>query len=546
MNNHDENEHKLERKQEFDECTLKAICATSPTLSAVQEVILLHLKELAFYLLELNKMGACNEVLKHCLMDALSIIVINSDLNQKEYKELIFSLEKHITQVKLVYKEECEKCQKNPHFIKTHFRHNKDFNLSNGIKNGEKYIKERIAAMSVEQKNLFDIMLMILKSTYIRAFELLSLGEDPKEACMAVLTMLNSMNFIDTPAEKIKIQLEENATVFYDILTRLKDKKEEIYGKMSLSEVSFSSKPSTKAIMVVGCNIKELELVLQATEGRGIDVYTHGLDMLMAHSFPKFREYKHLVGHFGQWCDNALLDMVMFPGAILMTRHAVQKTEYIYRGRLFTTDLVAPRGVIRIIDHDFEPLIQAALAAKGFKKGQQRPSRNVGFSKEALSQKVNEVMDKMEKGEIKHLYVVGLLNFENEHKDYFESFFKLVPKDCFIFSFAHEKNGKNVTHLDSIYDYTLLCTLLEELSKRKPLSEIKMSLFLTSCNRHTIATIFGLKKLGVNDIYMSKCQPNLANPLLIECMKTNFAVKEFFDPKADVKDTLKLEGEGLG
>lgn len=532
-----------EHKLEFDECSIKAVCSASPTLSAIQEVILLHLKELSFYLLELKKMGACNEVMKHCILDTLSLIVINSNLNQKQYKELILSLENNLSQAKKLYKEECEKNEKNPHFIKSHFKHNKDFSLSGGIKKGEKYIKERVTTLSIEQKNLFDIMLMILKSTYIRAFELVKLGEDPKAACMAVLSMLNAMNFTDTPEEKIIAQIDNNSSVFYDTLRGLIAKKEECYGKMSQNEVSFSTSAPAKAIMVVGCNIKELEMVLKATDGRGVDVYTHGLDMLMAHTFPKLRGYKHLKGHFGQWCDNALLDFVMFPGAILMTRHAVQKTEYLYRGRLFTTDLIAPIGVIRIDNEDFEPLIQAALTAKGFRKGQQRPSRQVGFSEEALSKKVNEVMDKMEKGEIKHIYVVGLLNYEDEHKDYFDKFFKLVPKDCFIFSFAHSKNGKNIMHLDSIFDYTLLCMLLELLSKRKPLREISMSVFLTSCNRHTVATIFSLKKLGVKNIYMSKCQPNLANPSLIETMKNKFGVKEFFDPKEDIENTFGDKGK---
>lgn len=533
------NNYGQEHKQEFDECVVKAVCSASPTLSAIQEVILLHLKELSFYLLELKKMGECREVMKHCVLETLSIIVINSNLNQEQYKELIVSLEHNLSQAKIVYKEVCEKNNINPHFIKTHFKHTKDFSLSGGIQKGEQYIKERLKKFSAEQKNLFDIMLLLLKSIYIRAFELIKLGEDPHGACMAVLSMLNSMNFADASPEQLREQIIENSTVFFETLNRLIAKKEECYGKMEQREVSFSTVAPAKAIMVVGCNIKELELVLKATEGRGVDVYTHGLDMLMAHTFPKLSEYPHLKGHFGQWCDNALLDFVMFPGAILMTRHAVQKTEYLYRGRLFTTDLIAPRGVVRIENDDFEPLIQAALSAKGFRKGQQRPSRQVGFSEEALSLKVSEVLDKMERGEIKHLYVVGLLNYENEHKEYFDKFFKLIPKDCFVFSFAHSKKGKNVLHIDSIFDYMLLCTLLRRLSEKKPLKDLSMSVFLTSCNRHTIATIFSLKKLGIKNIYVSKCQPNLANPSLIETMKNDFGIKEFFDPKEDIENTLR-------
>jgi len=532
------NNNDSQKSQEFDECKLRAICSISPHLSAIQEIILSYLKELSFYLLELGKIGTEDEIMKHCVLGALSVIVANSDLNQEQYKELILSLDQNLAQSKKVYFDICEKNNISPHFLKTHFKRIKDFSLNNGIKRGEKYSQIKNNILTVEQRNLFDIMLMLLKSIYIKAFELKSLGEEPYEICRALASMLNLMNFLDTPAEKIKEVIVENGLIFYNLLNRLIVKKQELYGKMDEKETSFSTIPG-KAIMVVGCDIKELEMVLQATEGKNIDVYTHGLDMIMAHTFPKLREYKHLVGHFGQWYDNALLDFVMFPGSILMTKHAVQKSEYLYRGRLFTTDLIAPRGVIRIIDNNYEPLIEAALSAKGFRKGQQRPQMKIGFSEEELSVKVNEVLDKIEKNEIKHLYIVGLLNYERTHKDYFDKFFKLVPKDCFVFSFAYEKSGKNIMHINSIFDYAVICKFLELLSKRKPINEIPISMFLTNCHRHTIASIINLKILGVRNIYISKCPPNLVNPTLINIMKTTFGIHEFFDPKEDIAKTLE-------
>lgn len=538
MDNHND----FKPKEDFNECKIRAICATTPTLSAIQEVILMHLKELAFYLLELKKMEAAEEIMQHCLLGALSIIVANSTLSEEQYKELILSLDKNLSQTKQLYIETCKKMGKSPHFLKTHFKHTKDFSLNAGIKKGEKYIKDKAKFQSAEQKNLSDIMLLFLKSVYIRAFEMRELGEIPREECLAILNILNSMNFPDTPMEKIKENIEKTADIFNQTINRLISKKEEKYGKTEPTEVSFSTTPG-KAIMVVGCNINELDLILKATEGRGIDVYTHGLDMLMAHTFPKFKNYKHLVGHFGQWHDNALVDYAMFPGSILMTRHAVQKSEYFCRGRLFTTDLVPSRGVIKIIDNNYEPLIQSALTAKGFRKGQQRPSKNIGFSVQELFKKIDKVMDRVEKGEIKHIYVIGLLNNENEHKEYFEKFFKLMPEDCFAFSLAINKSGKNILHVDSIYDYALITRLLEKLAERKPLSKIDLSIFLTSCNRHTVATILSLKKLGIKNIYMSKCPPNLANPSLIESLKKNFGIMEFLDPKEDIEKTLKTKDE---
>lgn len=531
------NHYEPEKSQEYDECVIRAICSSSPSLIAIHEVIFMYLKELSFYLLELKKTGTQNEGAKHCLFDALSVVLTGINLNQQQYKEIISKLDNTLSTVKKEYIIQCEKNKKNPCFLKPIFKHLKDFSLSNGIKKGEKYIRAKLVILTSEQKHLHDIMIMMLKSLYLRAFELKNIDGEFEDVCYLLLSALNMMNFPDTPSEKLKEKIDEMAALFYELQNRLISKKDEVYGKAELTEVSFSS-TTGKAIMVVGCNIKELETVLRATEGRDVDIYTHGLDMLIAHTYPWFKQYGHLKGHFGQWCDNALWDYAMFPGSILMTRHAAQKTEYIYRGRLYTTDLVPQSGVIKIENKNLEPLIQAALTAKGIRKGQKRPSLNIGFNEEEFSKRVNDVFDRLEKGELRHLYVVGLLNHERTHKEYFDRFFKLVPKDCFIISFAHEKTGKNIMHLNSVFDYSVACKFLELLSKRTKLDKIKVSLFLTSCNRHTVATILGLKKLGVKNIFMSKCPPKLANPALIDFIKETYRIEEFFDPKEDIEKTL--------
>ena len=83
------------------------------------------------------------------------------------------------------------------------------------------------------------------------------------------------------------------------------------------------------------------------TKDKNIDVYTHG-EMIIAHTYPKFREYKHLIGHFGVGVENCLLDFATFPGAILITKYAVENIEYLYRGRLFTMDSFVPKGAIKM------------------------------------------------------------------------------------------------------------------------------------------------------------------------------------------------------
>ena len=101
----------------------------------------------------------------------------------------------------------------------------------------------------------------------------------------------------------------------------LRNKQEERYGKQRVNEVSYSTTPA-KAILVVGSNIRELEDVLEAVKNQNIDVYTHD-EMMIAHTFPKFAEYKNLKGQYGQGLENCLLDFATFPGPIVLTRHSL-------------------------------------------------------------------------------------------------------------------------------------------------------------------------------------------------------------------------------
>ena len=102
--------------------------------------------------------------------------------------------------------------------------------------------------------------------------------------------------------------------------------------------------------------IRELEIVLDKLKNENIDIYTHD-EMMLAHTFPKFSEYTHLKGQFGQGVENCLLDFATFPGPIILTKHSLHNIENFYRGSLFTTDYISsPKGIIKIENNDLSDL----------------------------------------------------------------------------------------------------------------------------------------------------------------------------------------------
>lgn len=524
-------------KNESDECIAKGICSVNPILSSLHEVVLLHLKELSFYLLKLKELGMKNEKIRDTILDALFSVVINAEYEQNQFREIIKQLDTDIEESKVIYKNFCEKNSIDFESLKTYFKHSKGFSLTEAIKKGEKYFLKKNSSFTSQQKNLYDLVLFLLKSMSIKIMELKRLGKENDEYYYAILSMLNSLNLSEFSEEKAKEEIQKFIKIYYKSVTDVFNTQIELYGEMTPVDVSFSTKPG-KAILVSGSDYKKLELVLKATEGKNIDVYTHGLEMLMTHALPKLRSHPNLKGHFGSGINTSLIDFAEFPGAILMTKATLQRAEYLYRGRLFTLDPIAPPGIIKIKDQNFEPLIKSALDSKGFIHGREKPSLKVGFSEKEINVKLDEIIDKIINNGIKHLYIVGLFNYTNICTEYSETFLKLLPKDCFAISLSCKASGENIFHVDSFYDYSLLYKILKHLDNKIPLNELKLSIFITRCDKHSIASLIYLKEIGVKNIYMCECPPSLINPAMMKVVQEIFGIKEFTNPKHDIEETL--------
>ncbi|MDD3435748.1 MAG: hypothetical protein PHC64_01200 [Candidatus Gastranaerophilales bacterium] len=522
---------------QYDDFITKGVCATDPTLSALQEVILIYLQELAYYLLKLKKFGAQNEIIKENILEAISGIITNIEYNNEQFQKLIMILADDLNQAKILYANFCYKENIETAFLKPYFKSGGKLNINEIIKKGEKHFIQRNIDYTSEQKNLFDIIILFIKRLCMKIIQIKSYNKDYEKAYETILILLSTLNFSDMSINEIKSIIETCDLEYYKLVRVLYEAQEEVYGKRESVYIPFSPR-NGKAVLVSGIDLKQLEAVLEATKNKGVDVYTHGMTMLMAHTLLKFREYTHLVGHFGKGSENSLFDFAAFPGAILMTSYLFQKIEYLYRGRLFTTDALAPKGIVKIKNNDFEPLIQAALQAKGFTKQQQKIIFRVGHKQKEMEEKVKDLIEKLETKEIKHLYILGILNSDSEYKEYIDKFLKILPKDCFAASLAHEQNEENILHVDSFYDYLFIYRVLEKFKEIKPLEELKISIFITKCDQYTLTNIINFINMGIKSIYLCKCIPTLINPAMVETMRKVFGIKEISAPEADIKATL--------
>lgn len=528
MSQNDKNKNQYEF--EYDEFNTKGLFTIDPALTFLQELVLGHLRELASYLLKLNDLGINNQQIAEDVIEIILGIIADTNYTQREFHQITDRLVYYLRQAKSIYDQHCKAREVEIRTIKPKLKHHKKNSLMEAIKRGEQQFINKINSCTSEQRVLFDILFFLIKSMCLGIMQAKRYNKDYNDAYITMLYLLNSINSKELTKEDMQVNIQRYIKDYKSLIKIIYSAQDEFYGQRVQTNVPFSPRQG-KAILVSGIDLTQLEAVLEATKDNGIDVYTHGLDMLMAHTFEKFKSYPNLAGHFGKDLDNCVIDFAAFPGAVLMSRQIFQKIEYLHRGRLFTTDNIVQYGITKIKDNNLEPLIKAAHEAKGFTKEYTNFNLRVGFFDEKIVEKVNLILDKIEKNEIKHLYIIGLLNHATEHKEYFGKFFDSMPKDCYAMSLAYERDENNIFHFDFVFDNLFVYNLLDEINKRVLLDKTRVTIYIPSCNQYTVTDIIRINDIGLKDIYLCKCPSTLANPVFIEALRNMFGIKEFSHQK---------------
>lgn len=506
---------------QYDSCISKGICSINPRTSSLREVLVMYLKQLAFYTLKLKHLGLKNNATEEIILNTLSGLMSNLELGNRQFYETLLNLKTIIIESVRTYKEICKSKNVEPQCIPTILKLNKQLSISELIQLGEKEFSEKFKLISEEKRNLYEIIFMLLKSICINLVEIQSYGLKDERAFTEIVYLLNTLNYPNSSVHIFKKKISTAVNIDYCLTKRLQTIKNERFGTQTEGLVSYSTRPG-KCILVAGTNIQELKTVLDYTKDKSIDVYTHG-EMIEVYTYPKFKEYEHLQGQFGKGIENCLLDFATFPGAILIAKHSLETIEYLYRGRLFTTDNFVPQGVIKIKNNNYAPLINSALSAKGFKKGQTHLPVKLGCSDKEFNDRINELISKIDKYN-KIILIATEINTVVQ-KEYFKKLVKNTDEKTFVISLSEEFKKENTMTMRSAPDFYMVYRIYEKLEKLITNNKISFNVFISKCDKHTIFNILNLKKLGVKEVFLSKCTPIMLNPTLTDTLKTQFDIK---------------------
>lgn len=513
---------------QYDSCISKGICSVNPRTYALQAVLVLYLRFITKYAFSLYQKNIVDKNVESLILNTITIAVSNPEFTENSFTSAVKRFKEELPAIIEKYNDICGK----EDFAEERigdlelFKETKDVIFS--IKYGESVIKKNVDTMKPEIRDLQKIMLIIAKSISINLMDLESFDETYDKGYITVLKLLNKIGE-EVDIETLKDEIKSASAVNNEIMHLVRLAQEERYGKEQEAEVSFTTVPS-KAVLVVGSNIRELETILEALKDTDIDVYTHD-DMMLAHNFPKFKEYKNLRGQYGQGVENCLLDFSTFPGAIILTKHSLHNIENLYRGLLFTTDYTCPKGVIKIENNDFSKVIEASENAKGFKTGRQCESVKIGCNYELT---LNHIKERITGGKFNHIFLIGLERYSLEQKAYFEKLIKLSPENVLVISFSYDIEKENVISINSCFDSYSMIRFYNDIKD----FDIPITAFFPKCDRNSISQMIYFSNQERTKVFVGKCAPIMLNPSLMTVLQDVFNIDSITFAKKDLEKIL--------
>lgn len=307
-----------------------------------------------------------------------------------------------------------------------------------------------------------------------------------------------------------------------------------------------------KAILVSGHDLCDLELILQQTAGRGINVYTNG-EMLPAHGYPKLKQYPHLVANYGSAWQNQQTEFARFPGPIVMTSNClIDPNVGHYAERLYTRSIVGWPGVTHLEGDDFSVVIDQALALEGFCHDEIPHYTSTGFARNALLGAAPAVIEQVKAGNIKHFFLVGGCDGDKKERGYYTDLAKAIPEDSVLLTLACGKfkfndlafgdiNGVprflDIGQCNDTYSAIQLALALAE-SFDCGVNELPLSLVLSWFEQKAIVVLLTLLSLGIKNIRVGPTAPAFLTDNLLAVLNEQFGLRLISSVEQDLSDML--------
>ena len=531
-------------------CDVMGVCGKSPEVAALLDLLLHGLKGLAIYADKARALDARNTVADMYLIEGLFTTVTNVDFDPVQLAGKLRRCYDLKEQVKALYEGAWREKHGAP---------------AAAITDGPAawVIADTLEGLVAQGKNCgvrsqhsdpdilssIEIIIYGLKGMAAYANHACILGKTDEEvfaffhSALAATTDPNKglMDFVGIAMECGKLNIK--------VMGMLNEGHVERYGHPVPTKVQLGTRKN-KGILVSGHDLRMLEEILKQTEGKGIDIYTHG-EMIPAHGYPALKKYPHLYANFGGAWQDQHKEFQAFPGAIIFNTNCIQRPADSYKDRLFTWGEVGWPGVKHIAGWHFDEVINKALECPDLPDA---PDKEIltGFGHNAVLGVADKVIEAVKGGAVKHFFLIGGCDGAKSGRNYYTEFAEKVPKDCVILTLACGKYRFNkldfgdiggiprlldVGQCNDAYSAVQIALALAG-AFNCGVNDLPLSFILSWYEQKAHVILLSLLYLGIKDIKLGPMLPAYLSPNVLQFLVSNFNISQIGTVDEDLKASL--------
>ncbi|MBN9649060.1 hydroxylamine reductase [Terrisporobacter glycolicus] len=531
-------------------CTKVGVCGKSPEIAALQDLLLYQVKGISCYANELIKKGDKIDkdivsFVENSLFTTLTNVNFDGDVHEKMLKksqEIKQSLRSKVST--------CENCCEQATY---NLGDTRSQMLEDAKRAGIMYDQN----LDADIRSLRQTIIYGLKGVSAYGHQARELGYYNDQVDEFYFRALAATCDDNLTVEDLITWTLKTGDMSVAVMQKLDEANTTIYKNPAPHKVNVHIKKGP-FIIVSGHDLKDLEMILKQTEGKGINIYTHG-EMIPCHGYPELNKYPHLAGNFGGAWQDQQKEFDNIPGCILMTTNCLMKPRDSYKDRIFTTSVVGWDGVKYIGktengEKDFSEIINKALELGGFKEDQEPKEILVGFGHNATLSNAPAIIDAVKSGKLRHFFLIGGCDGARSGRNYYTDFATQVPKDCIILTLACGKYRFNklefgevaglprlldVGQCNDAYSAVRIALALAD-AFDTDVNSLPLSIILSWYEQKAVADLLALLSLGIKGIYLGPTLPAFLSPNVLQYLVDTFDIKPISTPEKDLSSCLEV------
>jgi hydroxylamine reductase len=533
-------------------CTAMGVCGKDPQTAALQDLLIYALKDLSRYANRARQFGGVDKAVNIFTVKALFSTLTNVDFDPARFQTLLKEAASIKEKAKSLYQAASKKAGKQAEELPCEVQWSANLNDLNKLVEIGAFvgIQDKISKLGPDVAGLQELIVYGLKGLAAYADHAQILGKEDDAIYAFIHKTLDRLTQKPTDIGELLATALAVGEINMKAMELLDAGNTGTYGHPEPTKVRVTPIKG-KCIAVSGHDLKDLELLLKQTEGKGINIYTHG-EMLPCNAYPALKKYKHLVGNYGGAWQDQRNEFDAFPGAILMTTNCIQKPKDSYKSRLFTSGVVGWPGVTHITNGDFSPVIKAALGAPGFTENAPEKFITIGFARNTVMSVAGTVIDAVKAGKIKHFFLIGGCDGAKPGRNYFTEFAQKVPKDCVILTLACGKYRFNKLEFGDIggiprlldcgqcndaYSAIQIAVALAG-AFNCGVNDLPLSLVLSWYEQKAVVILLTLLHLGIKNIKLGPSLPAFLTPAAVNVLVEKFNISPVGSVDEDLKKIL--------